>query len=197
MALTAHPRPTLAAPRLRLGLTATLGLLLVAGCSTAPRLEAQAGGTPPSAAQSATQTAAHPAVQRAQADVARQVQQADAPGSTNANDAADARRGLIAAPHGQVRNEAGQVLWDFDAFAFLNGPTPDTAPDTVNPSLWRQARLNNQAGLFKVRDGIWQLRGFDLSNITLIQGKTGWIVVDTGTSRETSAAAMAFAWHAG
>jgi len=185
MALTArlhrHPRPTLAAPRLRLGLTATLGLLLVAGCSTTPRQEAQAGGK------------AHPAVQRAQADVARQVQQADAPGSTNANDAADARRGLIAAPSGQVCNEAGQVIWDFDAFAFLNGPAPDNAPDTVNPSLWRQARLNNQAGLFKVRDGIWQLRGFDLSNITLIQGKTGWIVVDTGTSRETSAAAMAFA----
>jgi alkyl sulfatase BDS1-like metallo-beta-lactamase superfamily hydrolase len=123
-------------------------------------------------------------VQRAQAEVTRQVQQADA------GDFDDARRGFIAAPHGQVRNETGQVIWDFDAFAFQQA---EAAPDTVNPSLWRQARLNNQAGLFKVRDGIWQLRGFDLSNITLIQGQTGWIVVDTGTSRETASTAMAFA----
>ena len=75
-------------------------------------------------------------------------------------------------------------------------PSPSSqgkAPATVNPSLWRQALLNNQIGLFKVRDGIWQLRGFDLANITLIEGKTGWIVVDTLTARETAAAAMAFA----
>ena len=148
-----------------------LAALLCWGLSAAP-------------ANSAAQATVHPAVRNAQAEVARQVQQA------NAGDVDDARRGLIAAPHGQVRNEDGQVLWDFDAFAFQQA---EAAPDTVNPSLWRQARLNNQAGLFKVRDGIWQLRGFDLSNITLIQGKTGWIVVDTGTSRETSAAAMAFA----
>ncbi len=102
---------------------------------------------------------------------------------------ADAKRGFIAAPTGQVKNAAGEVIWDFDAFAFVKGP----APATVNPSLWRQALLNNQMGLFKVTDGIWQLRGFDLANITLIEGKTGWIVVDTATSRETSSAAMAFA----
>ena len=67
------------------------------------------------------------------------------------------------------------MIWDYDAFAFVQGQ----APATVNPSLWRQALLNNQIGLFKVRDGIWQLRGFDLANITLIEGQTGWIVVDT------------------
>lgn len=183
MALTARRRLT------HLPALLTTLCLLATGCSTTqPGKPVQ--GSP------GAQGPAHPVVQRAQADVARQVQQADAPGSTNANDAADARRGLIAAPSGQVRNEAGQVIWDFDAFAFLNGSQANaeanTAPDTVNPSLWRQARLNNQAGLFQVREGIWQLRGFDLSNITLIQGKTGWIVVDTGTSRETSAAAMAF-----
>ena len=102
---------------------------------------------------------------------------------------ADARRGFIAAPTGQIKDEAGNVIWDFDAFAFVEG----TAPPTVNPSLWRQALLNNQTGLFKVRDGIWQLRGFDLANITLIEGRTGWIVVDTTTTRATAAAAMAFA----
>jgi alkyl sulfatase BDS1-like metallo-beta-lactamase superfamily hydrolase len=57
----------------------------------------------------------------------------------------------------------------------------------------RQALLNNQTGLFKVAEGIHQLRGFDLANITLIEGKTGWIVVDTLTARETATAAMAFA----
>lgn len=102
---------------------------------------------------------------------------------------ADARRGFIAAPKGQVKNAAGEVIWDYEAFAFVQG----AAPATVNPSLWRQALLNNQIGLYKVRNGIWQLRGFDLANITLIEGKTGWIVVDTLTSRETAAAAMAFA----
>lgn len=113
----------------------------------------------------------------------------------NANDLserasfADAGRGFIAAPSGQVRDSAGDVIWDFDSFAFVKGE----APITVNPSLWRQALLNNQIGLFKVSDGIWQLRGFDLANITLIEGKTGWIVVDALTARETATAAMAFA----
>ena len=102
---------------------------------------------------------------------------------------ADARRGFIAAPTGQVKGADGNLIWDYDAFAFVK----DAAPPTVNPSLWRQALLNNQTGLFKVAEGIWQLRGFDLANITLIQGKTGWIVVDTLTCRETAAAAMAFA----
>ncbi|WP_244619337.1 MBL fold metallo-hydrolase, partial [Rhizobium sp. 18055] len=102
---------------------------------------------------------------------------------------ADALRGLVAAPHGQIRAADGRVVWDFDSFGFVQGP----APDTVNPSLWRQARLNSQAGLFKVSEGIWQLRGFDLSNLTLIEGRTGWIVVDPLTVRETAQAAMAFA----
>ena len=101
----------------------------------------------------------------------------------------DARRGFIAAPTGQVKDSEGKVVWDFDAFSFLQGE----APATVNPSLWRQATLNNQIGLFKVTEGIWQLRGFDLANITLIQGKSGWIVIDALTAQETAAEAMAFA----
>lgn len=102
---------------------------------------------------------------------------------------ADAARGLIAVPTGKILDANGKVLWDFDAFSFIKGPSPDT----VNPSLWRQAMLNNHIGLFKVTDGIYQLRGFDISNISLIEGKTGWIVVDALTSRETASAAMAFA----
>lgn len=101
----------------------------------------------------------------------------------------DARKGFIAAPTGQVTDEQGKVIWDFDAFRFVKGE----APSSTHPNLWRQATLNNQIGLFKVTDGIWQLRGFDLANMTLIQGKTGWIVVDALTAQETSAAALAFA----
>jgi alkyl sulfatase BDS1-like metallo-beta-lactamase superfamily hydrolase len=101
----------------------------------------------------------------------------------------DAARGLIAKPSGQIKNAEGAVLVDLDAFAFLQG----AAPATVNPSLWRQAQLNANIGLFKVADGIHQLRGFDISNMTLIDGRTGWIVVDPLTARESAAAAIAFA----
>ncbi|MEI6550535.1 MAG: MBL fold metallo-hydrolase, partial [Betaproteobacteria bacterium] len=110
-------------------------------------------------------------------------------GSADWLEKSDARKGFIAAPSGQIKDAQGKVIWDFDAFAFIQGD----APPTVNPSLWRQATLNNQMGLFKVTEGIWQLRGFDLANMTLIQGKTGWIVVDALTAQETSAAALAFA----
>jgi len=101
----------------------------------------------------------------------------------------DARRGLIARPSGQILAVDGAVLVDFDAFKFVQGQ----APATVNASLWRHAVLNAQIGLFKVVDGVYQLRGFDIGNMTLIEGKTGWIVVDTLTARESAAAALAFA----
>ena len=101
----------------------------------------------------------------------------------------DARRGFIARPSGKILTADGSVLHDFDAYQFIEGK----APDTVNPSLWRHALLNAQFGLFKVTDGVYQLRGFDVANITLVEGKTGWIVVDALTSRESAAAAMAFA----
>ena len=126
---------------------------------------------------------AAPTVQQAHAAVAKAADLSDPPSF------ADANRGFIAAPKGRVLDAQGNVVWDYDGFAFVQGP----APATVNPSLWRQALLNNRIGLFKVTEGIWQLRGFDLANITLIDGKTGWIVVDTATSRESAAAAMAFA----
>jgi alkyl sulfatase BDS1-like metallo-beta-lactamase superfamily hydrolase len=101
----------------------------------------------------------------------------------------DARRGFLARPEGQIRRADGTVLIDFDAFRFVHGD----APPTVNPSLWRHARLNAETGLFKVTDGIYQLRGFDIANMTLVEGKSGWIVVDPLTCRETAAFAFAFA----
>ena len=63
----------------------------------------------------------------------------------------------------------------------------------MNPSLWRQAKLNGLHGLFQVAEGIYQVRGYDVSNMTWIRGKTGWIVVDPLTSVETATAALALA----
>jgi hypothetical protein len=101
----------------------------------------------------------------------------------------DAQAGLIAKPTGKIVAADGNVLSDLDAYSFVAGP----APTTVNPSLWRHAQLNANRGLYKVVDGVYQLRGFDIANLTLIEGATGWIVVDALTSRESAAAAMAFA----
>lgn len=104
-------------------------------------------------------------------------------------DLEDARRGLIAVPSGTVTAHDGSVVWDFDRFGFIDGD----APVTVNPSLWQHAKLNRLSGLFKVTEGVYQLRGFDTANLELIEGKTGWIVIDTLSCRETAQQAMAFA----
>jgi alkyl sulfatase BDS1-like metallo-beta-lactamase superfamily hydrolase len=99
-----------------------------------------------------------------------------------------AARGLVAGPTtAVVRDGSGAVLRDFGGDAQFAGP----APATVNPSLWRNARLLASAGLFKVADGIWQVRGYDLSNMTVIRGTTGWIIVDPLTTTEAAAAALA------
>ncbi len=107
----------------------------------------------------------------------------------NPVDAENAARGFIARPQGKLLAADGTLVWDYDRFAFVQGE----APPSVNPSLWRHAVLNNHSGLFRVSDRIYQLRGFDLANMTLIEGSTGWIVVDPLTVRETAAAALAFA----
>ena len=105
-------------------------------------------------------------------------------------DFADAKKGFIAAPDAlHVKSEQGKVVWDMPAFNFIQG----TAPDTANPSLWRQAQLNNIHGLFEVTPGVYQLRGFDLANMTLIEGESGWIVIDPLTTAETARTALDFA----
>ncbi len=104
------------------------------------------------------------------------------------SDFEEAQRGLIAeATTRQITGRFGHAVWDLDGFAFETGD----APDTVNPSLWRQAQLNNIAGLFEVVPGIVQVRGLDISNITFIAGESGWIIIDPLTSEETAAAALA------
>src|SRR5919106_5815466 len=87
----------------------------------------------------------------------------------------DARRGFLGTwPEAEIQNEQGRVVWSFADASFLD---EDEAPDTVNPSLWRQARLNRIHGLFQVTDGVWQVRGYDLSNITFLAGDTSWLVI--------------------
>lgn len=90
-----------------------------------------------------------------------------------------------------ITNDQGDVVWDLEEYKkFI---TLDAkAPDSVNPSLWRNAQLNVINGLFKVTEGIYQVRGYDLSNITFIEGKTGWIVFDPLISQETAKAALDF-----
>lgn len=98
-----------------------------------------------------------------------------------------ANRGFIARDEPLVvKAEDGRVIWNRPAYDFIEGE----APPTVNPSLWRQAKLNNIYGLFEVADGVYQVRGYDLANMTVIEGKTGRILVDTLTTAETSRAAL-------
>lgn len=104
----------------------------------------------------------------------------------------DARRGFIAKPDTlTIKDDKGNVVWDLEQYKTYIG-LDKTAPDTVNPSLWRNAQLNMEYGLFKVTDKIYQIRGFDLSNITFIQGDKGWIVFDPLISPQTARAALAF-----
>ena len=93
-----------------------------------------------------------------------------------------ARRGFV----GSIPDANVPGAWSIAPFAFLEGERPDT----VNPSLWRQARLNALHGLFKVTDGIYQVRGFDLSNITFVEGERGYVVIDPLISAEPAAAAL-------
>jgi len=101
----------------------------------------------------------------------------------------DARRGFIdTLPNARIETADGRAVWDLSSYAFLEALEP---PDSVNPSLWRQARLNRIHGLFKVCEGMYQVRGFDLANITIIEGDTGLIIIDPLTVCESAAAALA------
>jgi linear primary-alkylsulfatase len=101
----------------------------------------------------------------------------------------DAKRGFITTlPQVDIRNKDGRVVFSLKDYAFL---AHEQAPDTVNPSLWRQARLNMNNGLFQVSDRIYQVRGFDISNMTIIEGSRGLIIIDPLISTECAAAALA------
>jgi alkyl sulfatase BDS1-like metallo-beta-lactamase superfamily hydrolase len=155
--------------RFNIALTAAL-ITLATGCSKTSGVGGASGD-------------ATPTTVAANAEFAKNLNLADQ------QDFDNAKRGFIAKPTGKIVQPDGTVLKDFDAYSFLDGK----AADTVNPSLWRHAQLNANIGLYKVMDGVYQLRGFDIANITLIEGKTGWILVDPLTARESSKFALEFA----
>jgi alkyl sulfatase BDS1-like metallo-beta-lactamase superfamily hydrolase len=102
-------------------------------------------------------------------------------------DFVEQKRGLIAPMKAmKIEADAGHVAWDMERFQFLH---QQENFDSIHPSLLRQAVLNNNYGLYEVIQGIYQVRGFDLSNITFVRGKTGWIVFDPMVSSETARAA--------
>ncbi|MDR0225965.1 MAG: MBL fold metallo-hydrolase [Burkholderiaceae bacterium] len=132
------------------------------------------GQARPQPASAATQAAQRAALDRQPLDDAQAL--------------ADAQRGLVASADSLVvRNAEGQPLWAMQAYGFL---AADQAPDTVHPSLWRQAQRNRISGLFQVAEGLYQVRGLDLSNMTILEGDTGLIVVDPLMYTETARAAM-------
>ncbi|MGE2763047.1 alkyl/aryl-sulfatase [Escherichia coli] len=105
------------------------------------------------------------------------------------SDFADAHKGFIAPlPQEVIKGEQGNVIWNPQQYSFIK--EGDKAPDTVNPSLWRQAQLINISGLFEVTEGVYQIRNLDLSNMTIIEGKEGITVVDLLVSAETAKVGM-------
>ncbi len=150
--------------------------LLLVACDSTPKFSPETGADP------AGHTPATEATARANASVAE---------SLPLNDQTDfdnARRGLIASNDSLViRNQRGDaVIWNQDQYRFEQ----DDSPASVNPSLWRQAKLNAIHGLFKVTDRVYQVRGYDLANMSVIVGDSGLILVDPLTVKETAAAAM-------
>jgi alkyl sulfatase BDS1-like metallo-beta-lactamase superfamily hydrolase len=153
-----------------------LVLLLVAGCASEP------APPPADGADAQGHTAPTSVTAEANAAVAKTLPLADR------QDFDDVQRGRKAGePDVVVQDDAGATIWDTRRYAFVEGE----APASVNPSLWRQAKLNGVHGLFEVVPGVHQVRGYDLANMSIIDGKTGWILVDPLGSRETSAAALA------
>lgn len=104
----------------------------------------------------------------------------------------DAQKGYIATwdPLIIKDKQSGATVWDIEPYLQFEGPAGTPAPETVNPSLWRQAHLNNFNGLFQVCEGIYQLRAFDMSNMTIIEGKTGLIIIDPLISVQCAASGL-------
>lgn len=131
--------------------------------------------------------AAFAAMPASESTVAAQKEAADHLPDEDGRDADFSGRGFIATLTDPViKTKDGKPVWDVDAYAWMNG----ASPDTVNPSLWRHMGLLRKHGLFALSEGMWQVRGLDVSNMTVIKGQTGWILIDPLTTRDTAAAAL-------
>jgi alkyl sulfatase BDS1-like metallo-beta-lactamase superfamily hydrolase len=135
----------------------------------------------PVAAQSLDPKPASPATIEAQKAMATTLPAEDG------RDAAFADQGFVATRADPIIKTAeGKPIWNLESYAWIEGD----APPTVNPSLWRHMKLLRKHGLYAVADNVWQVRGFDVSNMTVIKGNTGWILIDPLTTKEAAAAAL-------
>ncbi len=174
--LRPQPAPPGRRARALLALATSALLVLACGPEAVPPRDVEAPEADEAGFTAPTET-----TRRAQAAAAQALPLADP------QDREDAQRGLVLRdPHATVAGPDGRPVWDTRAYAFQG----ERVPASVHPSLWRQARLNNHHGLYRVTEGVHQVRGYDLSNMTLNDGETGWIVVDPLTARETAAAAL-------
>jgi len=106
----------------------------------------------------------------------------------NREDFEDAMRGFIGTtPDALVPGTGPRPVWNMKAYDFVKQSEP---ADSVNPSLWRQAQLNAIHGLFEVTDRVYQVRGFDMANMTIIEGDTALIIIDTLSTPDTARAAL-------
>jgi alkyl sulfatase BDS1-like metallo-beta-lactamase superfamily hydrolase len=176
-----------------------LGLILIVGsvasCSTVTVVSETGASTslppatdPPVSSSTSTTVsptspkAAEPATVQHNAELAATLPFADQ------QDFQDAQRGFVASlPDVTILSEAGTPVWTLKGFEFLQQKDP---PATVNPSLWRIAQLNMSNGLFKVTDRVYQIRGFDMSNMTIIEGETGVILIDPLSTAQTAKAGL-------
>jgi linear primary-alkylsulfatase len=141
-------------------------------------------GTPAMAQQGTESKSATANTERANAAVRQAMTMNDK------QDFEDATRGLMAQLKDPIVKAAdGRVVWNTQRYEFVKGDPPAT----VNPSLWREQKLNTAAGLFKVVDGIYQIRGYDMANMTLVEGASGWIVIDTLFTEDVARAGLKLA----
>ena len=107
---------------------------------------------------------------------------------SDTQDFTDAKKGFIATtPDLVIKDDKGHVVWDMKSYEYQMGMN---VPVTVNPSLWRVAQINSLNGLFQVTDKVYQVRGFDISNMTIIEGSKGLIIIDPMISAETAKAGL-------
>ena len=141
-------------------------------------------GTPAMAQQGTESKGATANTERANAAVRQAMTMNDK------QDFEDATRGLMAQLKDPIVKAAdGRVVWNTQRYEFVKGDPPAT----VNPSLWREQKLNTAAGLFKVVDGVYQIRGYDMANMTLVEGASGWIVIDTLFTEDMARAGLKLA----
>jgi len=141
-------------------------------------------GTPAMAQQGTESKGATANTERANAAVRQAMTMNDK------QDFEDSTRGLMAQLQDPIVKAAdGRVVWNTQRYEFVKGDPPAT----VNPSLWREQKLNTAAGLFKVVDGVYQIRGYDMANMTLVEGASGWIVIDTLFTEDVARAGLKLA----